>query len=201
MECQLDTIFIFAFNRGDTVTEAAREICALYGESSISQSITIRLFSRFGMRILISRTDHISVEPLSLMKCDWMNVSTKINVSRPENWRNKLMDCDEKSVLTYFTQWKRFRNSALGCHTLWMKTTKINAQQSPPVYLLNIAQDMVTNSVYFTALSLAMKSGAVTSVWSIKWLSHPPKNKRLPEQKKTFILERPRCVYGATGKA
>lgn len=102
MECQLDTIFIFAFNRGDTVTEAAREICVLYGESSISQSITIRLFSRFGMRILISRTDHISVEPLSLMKCDWINVSTKINVSRPENWRNKLMDCDEKSVLTYF---------------------------------------------------------------------------------------------------
>lgn len=48
---------------------------------------------------------------------------------------------------TTFTHWKKISNSVLGYHTLWAKTTKINAPQSPPVCSLNTAQHMVTNSV------------------------------------------------------
>ena len=40
-------ILLFEFNTGSKVTEAARNICAVYGDNSIGESTARKLFYRF----------------------------------------------------------------------------------------------------------------------------------------------------------
>ena len=53
MECQVDKNehfrhhLLFAFNRGAKATEAAREICAVYGEGAIAERTARYWFAKF----------------------------------------------------------------------------------------------------------------------------------------------------------
>ena len=93
MECQVEKlkhfrhILLFELNRGAKAAEAARNICAVYGDNAIGESTARKLFSRFKEdRFDISDTPH-SGRPL---RCDEDCLNTLIhNDPRQciENWQ------------------------------------------------------------------------------------------------------------------
>ena len=68
MECQMDKTehfrhyLLFAFNRGIKATEAAHEICTVYGEGAMPESTAHRWFSSFKNKNLRSNMNSFNDE-------------------------------------------------------------------------------------------------------------------------------------------
>ena len=65
---QLQNILLFEFNRGVKIVEAARNICALYGDNAIGESLARKWFSHFKEDRFDIRTVSIQEDLWGLMK-------------------------------------------------------------------------------------------------------------------------------------
>ena len=105
MECQMEKlehfrhILLFEFNRGAEAEEAARNICAVYGDNAIGERTTRKWFSLF-------KEDHYTLVTLHVQE------DTIIHVSVLDNWQilwtvNIPQSCD------ICIQWARFKKSSV----------------------------------------------------------------------------------------
>lgn len=147
------------------------------------------------MGILTTETYHTQVLQFTLLKSIWINFFTKINVKWPNNWWSKLIGLNYL-WWTSATHMNSLTNSALECHTLWAKSTEINAPKSPPFCSVDIAKVMLTNNDFFTTLSLARKNGIFTQIWDSEKNRSALKTKRIhlqrsPSFTKDHVLTKP----------
>ena len=106
MECQVDKTehfrhhLLFAFNRGVKAAEAAREICAVYGEGAMPESTARRLFSRF-------KNGNFDLKDGSHTGRQIEFDEERLNQLLHENPRQttrelaEQMDCDQKTVVNH----------------------------------------------------------------------------------------------------
>ena len=73
MECEVEKlehfqhILLFKFNRGAKAAEVARNICAVYGDNTIGESMARKWFSHFKEIILTLVTLHVQEDLRGLM--------------------------------------------------------------------------------------------------------------------------------------
>ena len=102
MECQVDKIehfrhhLLFAFNRGVNATEAAREICSVYGNGAMPESTARRWFSRFKNGNFYLKDRSHTGRP-TVFDEDRLNQLLHENPRQTTRELAEQMDCDKKN--------------------------------------------------------------------------------------------------------
>ena len=106
MECQVDKTerlrhhLLFAFNRRVKAAEAAREICAVYGEGAMPQSTARRWFSRFkNGNFDLKDGSHIG-RPIEFDE-ERLNRLLHENPRQTTRELAEQLDCDKKPVVNH----------------------------------------------------------------------------------------------------
>ncbi|KAL4719047.1 hypothetical protein ACJJTC_014046 [Scirpophaga incertulas] len=112
MECQVDKNehfrhhLLFAFNRGAKATEAAREICAVYGEGAIAERTARYWFAKFKSGNFDLKDASRSGRPSEF---DEVRLDQLLHEAAQRKGSNK------STVAEHLHG--RFKNSELGCRT------------------------------------------------------------------------------------
>ena len=106
MECQADKTehfrhhLVFAFNRGVKAAEAAREICAVYGERAMPESTARRWFSRFKNGNFDLKDGSHTGRPIEFDE-ERLNQLLHENPRQTTRELAEQMDCDQKTVVNH----------------------------------------------------------------------------------------------------
>ena len=119
MECQLEKlehfrhILLFEFNRGAKAAEAARNICTMYGDNAIRESMARKLFSRFKEDHFDIRDTPCSGRPSGF---DENSLKTLIHIVPHQCTRElaNVMNCTIPPSCDIFIQWARLKNQVYG---------------------------------------------------------------------------------------
>ena len=132
-------ILLFEFNTGAKAAEMARNICPVYGDNAIGESMARKWFSRFKLdRFDISDTPH-SRRPLGF---DKGHLNTLIHNDPGQCTRElaNVMNCDHSTIVRHLhSMYKVKKSGVLGTACSQAKTTKISGW--PYVHLCLLITD------------------------------------------------------------
>ena len=106
MECQVQKnehfrhILLFEFNRGVKASEAARTICAVYGENAIVESTARKWFSRFKMGHFDMNDFPRSGRPSDFDE-DRLNASIRDDPRQSTRELGNMMNCDQSTIVRH----------------------------------------------------------------------------------------------------
>jgi hypothetical protein len=118
LECQVDKkdhfrhLLLFAFNRDGKdakAAQAAREICAVYGEDAMNERTAQRWFTRFKAGNFNLEDMARSGRPVEFDEDLLNELIREIHVNRPENWLRRWIVLIGSFVCT-LDKWERFKN-------------------------------------------------------------------------------------------
>ena len=101
----ISDILIFEFNIEATAVEAARNICAVYGDNAIEESMEQ---DRFYI------TDTPLSGRLSVFDEDRLNLLTHNDQCKCTRELLNVMNCDHSTIVRHFIQWARLKKSGVG---------------------------------------------------------------------------------------
>ena len=93
-------ILLFEFNRGAKAAEAARNICAMYGDSAIGESTPRKWFSRFKEDRFVSSGSPRSGRPSGFYE-DRLNTFNHNDPRQCTRELENILECDHSTILRH----------------------------------------------------------------------------------------------------